>query len=57
MDYSPWGRKQSDMTERLHFISSLDFESTLAIYSVLIHKLLSLSCCKMGMEMMIFNIS
>ena len=23
--YSPWGRKESDMTERLHFTSSLHF--------------------------------
>ena len=21
MDYSPWGRKESDMTERLHFVA------------------------------------
>ena len=21
MDYSPWGRKESDTTERLHFVS------------------------------------
>ena len=24
MDYSPWGRKESDTTERLHFFLSLN---------------------------------
>ena len=27
MGYSPWGRKESDTTERLHFTSLLSYQS------------------------------
>ena len=34
MGYSPWGRKESDMTERLHFILNLfEKENFKKVYS------------------------
>ena len=55
MDYTPWGNKESDTTERLHFLSFLSFSFAntfslsegclfiLFIVSFAVQKLLSLS--------------